>query len=62
MSDDITPSKLHRLYVTNDKYDYAMAMAGACHRLAYTQQCGCPHDECTILNMYVKWADENGNR
>lgn len=62
MSEDITPSKLHRLYVTNDRYDYAMAMAGCCKRLAYTQQCGCTDDECTILNMYVKWAEENGYR
>lgn len=55
---EINDSKLHRMYVTNDKYDYAMAMAGACERLAYGKGgCGC-EDECSIVNMYLKWRHD----
>jgi hypothetical protein len=60
MTDDITPSKLHRLRVTGDKYDYVMAMAGCCQRLGYSYGCGCK-DECSIIKMHTKWADD-GNR
>jgi hypothetical protein len=61
MSDPISDSKLHRLYVTTDKYDYAMAMAGCCERLGWMRGCGCA-EECSLVKMHLKWEEENGNR
>lgn len=61
MSEPISDSKLHRLYVTTDKHDYAMAMAGCCERLAFGHGCGCD-DECSLVKMHLKWQEDNGNR
>lgn len=58
---DPTDSKMHRLYVTSDKYDYAMAMAGCCKRLAFAHGCGCG-DQCALVKMHIKWESDNGNR
>lgn len=59
MSTDISPSRLHTLWVTSDKYDYAMRMAGRCKRLAHCSTCGC-EDECKLLQMHKKWEENNG--
>jgi hypothetical protein len=56
---EISSTKLHRLYASSDKYDYAMLLAGRCKRLAYCSTCGCD-DECKLLNMHMKWEENNG--
>lgn len=61
MSDPISDSKLHRLYVTTDKYDYAMAMAGCCNRLGWSYGCGCDA-MCALVTMHLKWQEDNGDR
>lgn len=58
MSEQISDSKLHRLYVTTDKYDYAMAMVGCCDRLLWARGCGCD-DGCTLVKMHLKWEQEH---
>jgi len=57
MSIDISATRLHTLNVISDKYEYAMAMAGKCERLAFNKAaCDCA-EECALVRMHLKWRD-----
>lgn len=57
----ISTTKLHRLYVCSDKYDYAMTLVGLCPRLGHNthKDCDCG-DECKLVQMHLRWRQQNG--
>ncbi len=57
----VSATKLHRLYVSADKFDYAMTLVGLCPRLGHNthNDCDCG-DECKLVQMHLRWRKQNG--
>lgn len=57
----VSKTKLHNLYVSADKFDYAMTLVGLCPRLGHNSQkeCDCS-DGCALVQMHLRWRKANG--
>lgn len=57
----VSKTKLHNLYVSADKFDYAMTLVGLCPLLGWNSQKECDCEQgCKLVQMHLRWRKQNG--